>query len=294
MNPFDLSGIIFLVFYLVFGIAVVWGVFKWIDKSETGDGPPAQNMTDPYLIAYLRSGENEALRVATVALLDRGLLIAKGEKLQTKSGNTVGVVQRPIEKAILKFYVKEGEGHEIFKNAAAKNACDSYAKVLKDQRMLASASTYAKRFSPVAVALGVLLAITWTKISIAFSQGHHNVGFLIMLTFLFGIVIVILWRRRRTALGDDMMNDLKSLFSRLKDRSKTLRPGGQTNEAALLAAVFGISVLSASEFPFLEKLYPRKATDGSSCGSSSSCSSGSSCSGGSSCGGGGGCGGCGS
>ena len=94
MNPFDLGGINFLVFYLVVGIAVVWGVFIWIDKSETSDGPPAQNMTDPYLIAYLRSGENEALRVATVALLDRGLLIARGEKLQAKSGNTVGVVQR--------------------------------------------------------------------------------------------------------------------------------------------------------------------------------------------------------
>jgi len=42
-------------------------------------------MSDPYLIAYLRSGENEALHGATVSLLDRGLMVAIGENLTDAS-----------------------------------------------------------------------------------------------------------------------------------------------------------------------------------------------------------------
>ena len=84
MNPFELTGFSFLGFYVLLGIAVIWGLRAWIRHLETADAPPAQNMTDPYLIAHLRSGENEALRVATVALLDRGLLVAEGETLKKK------------------------------------------------------------------------------------------------------------------------------------------------------------------------------------------------------------------
>jgi uncharacterized protein (TIGR04222 family) len=289
MNPFELTGFSFLGFYLLVGVAVIWGMRTWIRQLETSHAPPQQSMTDPYLIAYLRAGVNEALRVATFALLDRGLLVANGEQLQRKNGNAVGVVQRPIEKAILQHYAKPGEGHEIFKDVAAKAACDGYAKTLQEQNMIAGSGTYAKRLLPVAVALGLLVAVTWTKVTIAFSQGRHNVGFLIFLTIALAIVVLVMWFRRRTALGDAMVTDLRSLFARLKDRSRTLKSGGKTNEAALLAAVFGLSVLSAADFPFLEKLYPVKSSDGSSCGSSSSsCSSGSSCGGGC---GGGGCGG---
>ena len=290
MNPFDLTGASFLGFYVLVGIAVVWALRLWLRHQETANATPAQNMTDPYLIAHLRGGENEALRVATVALLDRSLLVADGEKLKTKKTNAFGAVSRPIEKAILQHYIKSGEGHQIFKDVAAKRACADYSKELKDQGLLADTRTYTARFAPVMIALGVLIAVTWIKITIAFSQGRHNVGFLVVLTILFGIIVLFAWFRRHTARGDAMLADLRSLFSRLKDRAKSLRAGGQTNEAALLAAVFGLSALPAASFPFMKKLYPAKSGDGSSCGSSSDSSSSSS---GSSCGGGCGGGGCG-
>ena len=291
MNPFELTGFSFLGFYLLLGIAAMLAMRAWIKHLETANAPPAQNMTDPYLIAYLRNGENEAMRVATVALLDRGLLVAVGENLTTKNSKAFGVVQRPIEKAILQHFVSPGEGHEVFKNIAAKSACTSYENLLKQQGMIADAGVYLTRLLPALVVLGLLVAVTWTKISIAFSQGRHNVGFLVVLTILFGIIAIVIWCRRRTARGDEMLSDLRSLFSRLKNRAKSMRAGGQTNEAALLAAVFGLSALPAASFPFLEKLYPAKARDGSGCGSSSDSSS--SCSSGSSCGGGCGGGGCG-
>lgn len=289
MNPFALTGPSFLAFYVLLGIAVVLAMRAWIRHLESVDARPQQNMSDPYLIAYLRSGENEALRVATVSLLDRGLLVANGQNLTAKNAKAFGVAQRPIEKAILQHFVSPGEAFTLFKDAGAKNACAAYEKALKQQRMIADSGTYLKRLLPVVIALGLLLAATWIKITIAFSQGRHNVGFLIALTAIFGISILLIWLRRRTSLGDAMLTDLRSLFSRLKGRAKALRAGGQTNEAALLAAVFGLSALPAASFPFMEKLYPAKARDGGGCGTSStSCSSGSSCSGGC---GGGGCGG---
>ncbi|MBL8524468.1 MAG: TIGR04222 domain-containing membrane protein [Betaproteobacteria bacterium] len=288
MNPFMLTGFSFLAFYLVVGILVAWGLRRWIISSES-NGAPAQNLTDPYLIAYLRAGENEAMRVATVALLDRGLLEANGEQIKTKSSASVEMVKRPIEKAILRKFLAAGEAHELFKDAGAKAACDSYRQALLKDGLIADASTYAKRALPALMAIGLMGAITWTKISIAFSQGRHNVGFLVFLTIIFAIVLIYIWKRRLTGRGNAMLADLKDLFSRLKGRAKTLRAGGQTNEAAMLAAVFGLSALPAAHFPFMEKLYPARSSDGSGCGSSSSsCSSGSSCSGGC---GGGGCGG---
>ena len=81
----------------------------------------------------------------------------------------------------------------------------------------------------------------------------------------------------------------EELFSGLQQRANKLVTGGQTNETALLAAVFGLKSISESKFPFVVYFKPNPKA-GSSC---SSCSSGSSCGGGGGCGGGcGGCGGC--
>ena len=109
--------------------------------------------------------------------------------------------------------------------------------------------------------------------------------------------VLALWMtwRRQTFAGVQMLEHARTLMKRLKDNSDRIKPGGETNEALLLASVFGIYALSSTLFPVVEEMFPQpKSSSSSSDGSSdsSSCSS-SSCSS-SSCGGGGGCGGCGS
>lgn len=287
MNPFALHGFAFLFFYLLVGVAVLVAMRAIMRAQETADTREVPRMTDPYLIACLRAGKNEALRVATVSLLDRRLLVQSGDEVRAKSGNAPGMVQRPLEKAVLARFKAAAGAHELFKDAAARAACDGYIKVLRSYGLVADPRTYAARLWPALAALAVLLAIGGTKINIALSEGRHNIGFLITLMVIFSVLALYWWFRRLTARGTDTVADLQELFSRLKQRGRTLRKGGETNEVAMLAAVFGLSALSASEFPFLEKLYPSKSGDGSSCGSSS-CGSGSSCSGGC---GGGGCGG---
>src|SRR5262245_37881781 len=74
MNPFDLRGPEFLLFYFCYCIVVVivMRVLQW--RAESGDTPKI-DLGDPYLLAYLRGGENEPLRVAVISLIDRGLLV---------------------------------------------------------------------------------------------------------------------------------------------------------------------------------------------------------------------------
>ncbi len=290
MNPFQLTGGSFLLFYVLFGIAALWAFRAVIKRMEAASGP-AQNLTDPYQIACLRGGEEEAIRVATVSLLDRGLLEANGEILSTKGRASIDLAKRQIEKAILSENLTPGAARDVFGSTVVKRATAEYTAELKKQGLLADGATFSKRVPVLLVTLAALGGVTVTKIQIAFSQGRHNVGFLVMLTLLFAGIAFFIWRRRRTGAGDAMLADLKQLFARLKSRAKSLKTGGATSEAALLAAVFGLAALPAASFPFMDKLYPNRSgdgTSGSSCSSSSSCSSGSSCGGGC---GGGGCGG---
>lgn len=82
MNPFELSGPEFLLFYIIFSVVVIGVAVFWRRRAELPAAPPKLDLSDPYLIAYLRGGDAEVLRVATVTLIDRGLLKADGTRLQ--------------------------------------------------------------------------------------------------------------------------------------------------------------------------------------------------------------------
>ncbi len=59
MNPFDLSGPQFLVFYIGVAVIVVIAVKLAIDMGE-GGAAPALPLGDPYQIAWLCGGTPEA------------------------------------------------------------------------------------------------------------------------------------------------------------------------------------------------------------------------------------------
>jgi len=286
MNPFTLPGPAFLIFYIIFGVIVLFLLHRYLSAQHADLQVDITAFAkDPYKIAYLRGGQGEAIQVATVSLQDRGLLQWNNTELHTLRPEAVQSVTRPIEKAILSFYLTSTEPATSLNNAALTVACDAYKRELGHAGLLATADVYSQRALPFLFALASLVGVTWVKVHMALSHGHHNVAFLIILTVVFGLIAAAFTGRRTTTAGRQLLENLRGLFSLLKKRAKNLRSGGETNEVALVAAVFGLGVLSASEFPLIAKL--RQSADS---GSSSSCSSSSSC--GSSCGGG--CGGCGS
>lgn len=299
MNPFDLPGPEFLLFYTGFSALAIVALVLTRKVAESSAAPKL-DLSDPYLIAYLRGSEPETLRVAALSLIDRGLLVATGTQLKTADNASPEAVRRPIEKELLRKFNRADEASSIFDDSRLRATCKPYEQTLKKAGLLPDESIQRARWSRLLIACGIVGGVGIVKILVAFSRGRTNVGFLIILIGVAIFFAVKVSFPRLTESGKAMIADLQNLYSGLKDRALFLKPGGATIEPLMLAAVFGIGALESADFAFTRVLFPRAhaaAQSGSTCGSSyaSACSScSSSCS--SSCGGGGcggGCGGCG-
>lgn len=299
MNPLDLPGPQFLLFFIGLSALAIIALIVARKVAESSAAPKL-DLSDPYLIAYLRGGEPETLRVAAVSLIDRGLLVATGTQLKAAEKASENAVRHPIEKELLRKFKKADEAAAVFDDSRSRATCKPYEQTLKNAGLLPSESITAARWTRVLIACAVLGGVAVVKILIALERGRTNVWFLIILTVVAIIVAVKISFPRLTESGKAMIGDLQNLYSGLKDRALFLRTGGATIEPMLLAAVFGIGALESADFAFTRVLFPRAqaaadsgSSSTSSCGSSSSSCSSSSC--GSSCGGGcgGGCGGCG-
>ena len=125
MNPFDLSGPQFLVFYIGVALIVVIVLKLVIDQAE-GGAPRPLPLSDPYQIAWLRGGTPEAARIAVLSLTDRGLLAVSGDNLVNLSA-TPAVVREPIEQAILARCAQFGTpATAVLGEPGVKCACASY------------------------------------------------------------------------------------------------------------------------------------------------------------------------
>ena len=296
MNPFDLRGPEFLLFYILLS-GVVLAVLASVRRAREAGAPPMIDLSDPYLIAYLRGGAKEASALAMATLIDRGLLRVLGTTVSADKSVGMDMVRRPIERDILGSFFAQGEPRETLRDAEAlfSAACEPYQQHLEQLGVLPNADLRQHRLYLFLGAAAALVAVSGTKILIALSRGRTNVEFLIILT----VLAVVLARRIanpfRTRLGDQLFANLGSLYGSLKDRAESIQPGGATNELAWLGAVFGLAAIPLTLFPHRDLLRSARAAAGGQSGDGSFWSScASSCGGG--CGGGGcggGCGGCG-
>lgn len=288
MNPITWSGPEFLLFYFVVGVITLWLLRKFLmQKNENLLINASDLAKDAYKVAYLNGGKSAAVAVATVSLHDRGLLTLDDEILKTTREEFIHSAQRPLEKALLRYYLVPNKVNLLLNYSFVNAACDIYKQELQAEGLLVNSSYRLQRAIPCLVATIFLVGVSYLKISYAHAHGHYNTNFLLILTIIFLLTIVVFFLKRLTADGYQLLSNLRSLFVLLKNRASSLQAGGETNEVALVAAVYGLTALSVSQFPLIRQFYPAGSGDS---GSSSSGDSGSSC--GSSCGGG--CGGCGS
>ena len=293
MNPFDLRGPEFLLFYAALAALALIVLILARRWSEDGS-PPGVDLSDPYLLAYLRAGENEALRVGVLSLLDRGLLVANDTKLRWNRPDADRYVRRPIERELLNWFKTESEAADVFTSTICKQTCEEYAQGLARSGALPDDDRRRARRIRLVIIAGILVIVGIIKILIGLSR-NAPVSFLVGLTVVAAFAAYYTHNPFRTRRGDRLLSDIRLLFSGLRGRAEALRSGRGDSDVTMLAAVFGVAALPAGEFPFVSTLFPRakNTTDSTSaCGSScSSSSSSSSCGGGD--GGGGGCGGCG-
>jgi uncharacterized protein (TIGR04222 family) len=285
VSPFDLRGPEFLVFYLVLGTCVLVALYclRYAGASD----PPQVNLSDPYLIAFLRGGRNEVIRVATISLIDRGLLETSGTRVASVRDKSAAALRIPIEKRLFAHFDTPAEASSLFKPDVFDYETTPYESELARLNLIPGEGAEWARNAPRILAMAVLWGVALIKILMALARGRSNIGFLMILAIAFGWGAWLLGRPRITRRGIAMLSSLRKLFSGLKDRAPLLRPGETADEVLLLAAVFGVGAIPGTVFP-VRTLFPRGSSlPGSSCGSSW----GGGCGGG---GCGGGCGGCGS
>jgi uncharacterized protein (TIGR04222 family) len=249
MNPFDLRGPEFLAFYLVLGLATLFVV--WLLRRGGEADATSRAMLDDYVdIAYLRGGPHEAMRVATLNLINRGLLEVHGDdRLQTADKSAARTVSKPIERRILAKFQESAKASAIFSDAALKDvaATDSEPNLVR-LGLLPDSARKARRLTMFGLGVFVLAAVAMTKIAVALARGRTNILFLILEAAIFGWLVFKVTHPFRTPAGDALLSDLRTLFAGLKDRARSLVPGSETHDFALLTAVFGMAAIP-SQFP---------------------------------------------
>jgi hypothetical protein len=279
MNIFDMRGPEFLAVYLlasVVGLIVLWVVSRRA-SSHLPSGDARRLLRDPYLLAYLRGGAQQTLKTVAFSLSERGPQAS---------------VTHPLEVAVLAECESRRRIGNLLRDKRLKRMVEEYAAPLKEWGLLADDAEYARRLPAFLAVAGVLLAISVIKIRVALQGGHSNIAFLVLLTVVALVVAIVIFRRRRTRAGDRALADQRTLFAPLKGRVKQLAAGGATQEAALIAAAFGMVALPAAAYPFADAEH-RQSQNGAAAGGGSADGGGGDGGGSSAgCGGcGGGCGG---
>lgn len=285
-----LPGPQFLFVFVALCLAVHVSVTIVIRMGEAGSSGD-RRLRDPYLIAYLRGDVDETIRVATLALLLRGLLKVNDSEFRTVDPSEIDRADVPIEKALLTACREGASPAQILHNTAAKAAADQYYNGLIDAGLIPDETAASWRRRTVLIGIAVVVTVAAAKIGVALSTGHTNIELLVVLAGVAAVLLFSKLKERLTGRGRVALRELSTLFGSLRKRRHTL-PASAIPEATLLAAVFGVYVPPGMAQGAWEKMFPPPASSSSgndSSSSSSGCGSSGGCGGG-----GGGCGGCGS
>jgi uncharacterized protein (TIGR04222 family) len=280
----------FLILFVAICAAVYVSVTVAIRIGEAGSSGE-RRIRDPYLIAYLRDDADESIRVATLALLLRGLLRVNDSEFRTVDPSEIDRADVPIEKELLTVCREGASPAQILHSAALRTAADQYYHRLVEAGLIPDEAAKRLRDSAVLIGIAVVMIIAAAKIGVALGTGHSNILFLVILAGVAGVVLFAKLNERLTSRGRAALSELSTLFASLKSRRHTFLASA-IPEATLLAAVFGVYLPPGMAQGAWEKMFPpprRSSSSGDSWSIGSSCGSGGGCGGG-----GGGCGGCGS
>src|SRR5262249_29487559 len=271
MNPFDLRGPEFLLFYLCFSLVVIIAIYFLRRRAESGAAPKI-DLGDPYLIAYLRGGESEALRLAVISLVDRGMLIMDDLFIQRADHVSNDMVKHPVEYETLKKFSAPGKAHTIFSDNELRSALQPYRYNLELAGLLPDRAVRSARLKRFLLALAALGIVGVVKIQIGLSL-EKPVSFLGMMMIGAMVIAAGFSFPRLPDRGKETLADITNRYSGLKEQIYSFTPGSASAELAMFAAVFGVGALAGTQFAYARTLFP-PSTNSSSCGSSCGSSDG--------------------
>ena len=258
VNPFDLRGPEFLVFYGCLGAAVTVLVILMRRAGERGD--PPHPLSDYLEIAYLRGGAAEAIRVAILTLVNRGMLTLSGDDaVEAGRQDAAGRVTKSDERAILSRTAIATKAQDVIDDTTVTGTVTAECEpTLVRRGLLPSPDQRAVRTRLFLAAGGALAAVAAIKIVIAISRGRSNVGFLVCSASASCSRRSSATHPRRTPAGNALVGDLRTLFGGLKDRANSLRPAERRDRFG--PAGRGVRRRAALPvYPEAKKLFPRSA-----------------------------------
>src|SRR5262245_54070963 len=179
-------------------------------------------MLDDYVeIAYLRGGPNEAMRVATLNLVNRGLLEVYGSThLKTAAKSRDQTLAKPIERRLLARFRELEAATKIFSDADLMGVATKESEPnLVRLGLLPDADGKERRHMLFGAGVLLLAAVAWMKIEIALGRGRTNIEFLIYEAAGLAWLTFKVTHPLRTPAGDALLSDLKTLFAGLKNRA---------------------------------------------------------------------------
>jgi uncharacterized protein (TIGR04222 family) len=280
MNPFNLGYYEFPPFYLCFSLVVILAMVLFRIRAESGD-PPKMDLSDPYLVAYLRSGENEVLQVAIISLIDRGILVIDeraGRIIRRTKNEPKDINLHPIESEVLKKFSIPRVVADIFKYQESKlqSGLNAYNEKLKLAGLIPDSDIHRARIRRLVITITILGIVAMIKVV---KGPYYGTPIRLILVMMVAAMVIAGYCAfpRLTVRGRAALADIKNLYSGLRTQANSFKPGASTAELAMFAAVFGAAALAATSFAFAADLFS-KGIGSSSSDSSSNPSSNSSCS----------------
>lgn len=291
MNPLELPGPKFLLFYiimLVIAIIIAMILRRWLSRSNE-DFNARRITVDPYEAAFLRGGPRQAIDTAIAMLVKSKVLkVSKTDHKLSVIGRLPAGAHRLEQSVVSVIDSKGGRSINVVRLKTLRSA-ESVADRLKTLGLVVSNEQWSVARKVPALVIVMVLVFGVIKIGIGISRGRP-VGILVFLCILTAIIALGFSTSRPTAtkLGKRALKQIKEENAALEATARTRPQSLASGDVALALGLFGFTALAFMDDSWID--LRRAFQPPSSSSSGSSCSS-SSCGGGC---GGGGCGGCGS
>ena len=291
MNPFDLSGRDFLVFWL-FGAAIAFAITFVMRTASAGlrgfELDDALAPLSPIDVAYLAGGIERAIEAAVAGLHHRGLVEvdAGGIKLAADLGDPVGLTE--VERHVLAELRGgiRGSATSIAAIVRSAHGLDLELQAKLEASGLLVARQGARRLWLLAPGIA-WIGVGLIKVFVGLSRGRP-VTILVLLLLVSGFLFATIARPPRLASrGKSALDALRARSYGLETTASAAPQQLTGSDVSLAYALFGTSV-TLGTLAALMPSYQRGVLAAQQSTWSSSCSSSSSCGGGC----GSGCGGC--
>lgn len=243
MNPFELTGSQFLVLYSLIGVMLVGGLALYRYMSAPAGGGQVA-LSDPYAIACLRRGKPEMLHLATLVLIERGLLTLNGQRVVREKDRPGEKTSNPLEVTLLEEFQRSSLPANVYASQPVEAQCRRYAQSLVEQGAWISDEDDRSIVVYRWLVIAALLVAAGLRAGAAISQGQSSLLLLVAPAVAFSLGAWSIHRHRRTARGSQFLRHLRTLLERSR-ADKNSDTNVDKDELAMLGAVLGVTALPA-------------------------------------------------